>query len=72
MRTVWKRLDARPEAVVVTVGGTNGKGSCVAMLDAMLRAGGYRVGTYTSPHIERFNERIRIDGVESRRVATRR
>jgi dihydrofolate synthase/folylpolyglutamate synthase len=64
VRTVWKRLDARPEAVVVTVGGTNGKGSCVAMLDAMLRAGGYRVGTYTSPHIERFNERIRIDGVE--------
>jgi dihydrofolate synthase/folylpolyglutamate synthase len=45
-----------------TVGGTNGKGSSVAMLDAILRAQGYRVGTYTSPHLLRYNERIRIDG----------
>jgi dihydrofolate synthase/folylpolyglutamate synthase len=51
-------------AAVITVGGTNGKGSCVAMLEAMLRAGGYRVGTYASPHLLRFNERIRVDGAE--------
>ncbi len=47
---------------VITVGGTNGKGSCVAFLDAILRAQGYRVGTYTSPHLLRYNERICIDG----------
>lgn len=46
----------------LTVGGTNGKGSCVALLDAILRAQGYRVGTYTSPHILNYNERIRVDG----------
>jgi dihydrofolate synthase/folylpolyglutamate synthase len=47
---------------VITVGGTNGKGSCVALLDAMLRAGGFRVGTFTSPHLVDYRERIRIDG----------
>lgn len=50
-----------PEAVVISVAGTNGKGSSVAMLSAILSAAGYRVGTYTSPHIIRFNERIKID-----------
>lgn len=49
-------------AAVVTVGGTNGKGSCVAFLDSILRAQGYRVGCYTSPHLLRYNERVRIDG----------
>ena len=47
---------------VITVGGTNGKGSCVAMLEALLRAGGHRVGTFTSPHLLDYRERIRIDG----------
>lgn len=47
---------------VITVGGTNGKGSCVALLDSMLRAGGQRVGTFTSPHLVDYRERIRIDG----------
>jgi dihydrofolate synthase / folylpolyglutamate synthase len=51
-----------PAPVVITVGGTNGKGSCVAMLDAILLAAGYRVGSYTSPHLLRYNERIRING----------
>lgn len=46
----------------LTVGGTNGKGSCVAMLDAILGSAGYKVGTYTSPHILRYNERISIAG----------
>jgi dihydrofolate synthase/folylpolyglutamate synthase len=47
---------------VITVGGTNGKGSCVALLEATLRAGGYRVGTFTSPHLVDYRERVRIDG----------
>src|SRR5262245_55247887 len=47
---------------VVTIGGTNGKGSCVAFLEAILQAAGYRTGAYTSPHLLQFNERIRIDG----------
>jgi dihydrofolate synthase/folylpolyglutamate synthase len=61
---VWRRMGLTLTTTVITVGGTNGKGSCVAMLEAMLRAGGYRVGTYTSPHLLRFNERIRVDGAE--------
>ncbi len=47
-------------APVVHVAGTNGKGSVVAFLGAMLEAGGYRVQAYTSPHLVRFNERIRL------------
>jgi dihydrofolate synthase/folylpolyglutamate synthase len=47
---------------VLHVGGTNGKGSTVAMAAAMLRASGLRVGLYTSPHLVEFRERIRIDG----------
>ena len=57
-RTGW----TPPRVPVITVGGTNGKGSCVALLDAMLRAGGWRVGTFTSPHLVDYRERIRIDG----------
>lgn len=51
--------------VVITVGGTNGKGSTCAMLEAILRAAGYRVGLYTSPHLLRYNERVRIDLTEA-------
>jgi dihydrofolate synthase/folylpolyglutamate synthase len=47
----------------IHVAGTNGKGSVVALLAAILRQAGYRVGHYTSPHLERFNERICIDAV---------
>lgn len=66
VREVWRRMGApRPAPVVVTVGGTNGKGSTVAFLEAMLRAGGMRAGAYTSPHILRYNERVRLDGVEA-------
>jgi dihydrofolate synthase/folylpolyglutamate synthase len=46
----------------ITVAGTNGKGSCIAYLEAIYRAQGYRVGAYTSPHILKYNERIKIDG----------
>ena len=50
---------------VVTVGGTNGKGSTSAMLSSILGAAGYRVGLYTSPHLMRYNERVRIGGREA-------
>ncbi len=64
VREVWRRLGAPPPApVVITVGGTNGKGSTVALLEAMLRAAGRRVGSYTSPHLLHYTERIRIDGI---------
>lgn len=49
---------------VVTVAGTNGKGSCVAFLEAIALASNLRVGTYTSPHLIRFSERIKINGQE--------
>lgn len=48
-------------AQVITVAGTNGKGSCVAALEAVLTAAGKRCGAYTSPHLLRYNERVRID-----------
>lgn len=50
---------------VITVAGTNGKGSTCAMLEAILAAAGYRVGLYTSPHLLRYNERVRIAGREA-------
>jgi dihydrofolate synthase / folylpolyglutamate synthase len=50
---------------VITVGGTNGKGSTCAMLEAILRCAGYRTGLYTSPHLLRYNERVRIAGAEA-------
>ncbi len=66
VRIVLRRLQPEaPPFAVITVGGTNGKGSCVALLDAILRAAGYRVGAYASPHLLRYNERIRIDGAET-------
>ena len=51
-------------APCVHVAGTNGKGSTAAMIESILRAAGFRTGLYTSPHLERINERIRIDGEE--------
>ena len=62
---VAARLDLAPKCPVVTVTGTNGKGSICTYLDAILRSGGYRVGLYTSPHLLRYNERVRIDGVDA-------
>lgn len=65
VRTVAERMQLwRPAPIVIVVGGTNGKGSTVAFLDAMLGAAGKRVGCYTSPHLERYNERVRIAGVD--------
>jgi dihydrofolate synthase/folylpolyglutamate synthase len=63
VRRVHQRLGApRPGDRVVTLAGTNGKGSTLATLDAVLRAHGHRVGHTTSPHLLRFNERIVLDG----------
>jgi dihydrofolate synthase/folylpolyglutamate synthase len=61
---VWRRLGRSQAATVLTVGGTNGKGSACAYLDAILRAAGYETGLFTSPHLSRYNERIRIRGRE--------
>ncbi len=62
LRAVAVRLALSPGCPVITVGGTNGKGSTCAMLESILLAAGYRVGLYTSPHLVRFAERVRIDG----------
>jgi len=62
---VRQRLKLAPTFPVITVAGTNGKGSTCAMLEAILLAAGYRVGLYTSPHLLRYNERVRIGGVEA-------
>jgi dihydrofolate synthase/folylpolyglutamate synthase len=63
VREVWRRLGApAPAPVAITVGGTNGKGSTVAFLEAMLAADGRRVGAYTSPHLLHYNERVRVAG----------
>lgn len=61
--TVADRLACRrPAPRVISVAGTNGKGSSVALLEAILTRAGYRVGAYTSPHLFRYNERVRLMG----------
>jgi dihydrofolate synthase/folylpolyglutamate synthase len=62
VRTVSQALGQRQDVPVITVGGTNGKGSTCAMLEKILSCAGYRVGLYTSPHLLNYNERIRIAG----------
>ncbi|HEV8257312.1 MAG TPA: bifunctional tetrahydrofolate synthase/dihydrofolate synthase [Casimicrobiaceae bacterium] len=62
---VHNRLALAPACPVVTVTGTNGKGSTSTFLERMLSAGGYRIGLYTSPHLLRYNERVRIGGAEA-------
>jgi dihydrofolate synthase/folylpolyglutamate synthase len=65
LRRTLERLSWRPPSCpVTTVGGTNGKGSCVALLSHILESGGYRVAAFTSPHLVRYNERIVVDGRE--------
>ena len=66
IRSVAERLDLlKPAPFVITVGGTNGKGSTVAVLESILLAAGYKVGVYTSPHLLKFNERIKVNSVEA-------
>ena len=63
VQALLKALDLeRPSFPVLTVGGTNGKGSSVSFAEAMLRAAGHVVGAYVSPHLLRYNERVRVDG----------
>jgi dihydrofolate synthase/folylpolyglutamate synthase len=63
---VWRRLGRpAPAPVVITIGGTNGKGSTVAFFEAMLAADGKRTGCYTSPHLLRYNERVRVAGADA-------
>ena len=62
VKTVANKLDLLTKsAFVIVVGGTNGKGSCVAFLESILLAAGFRVGAYISPHLLHYNERIRIN-----------
>ena len=66
VREVAVRLGLhKPAKHVITVGGTNGKGSTVAFIESIARAAGLKVGAYTSPHLLRYNERVRIDGEEA-------
>ncbi len=61
---VARALEIHFDCPVITVAGTNGKGSTCAMLESILRAARYRTGLYTSPHLLAFNERIRVDGAD--------
>ncbi len=64
--TVFNRLHAeRFSCPVITVAGTNGKGSSLRMLESIYQADGYTVGAYSSPHLLRYNERIRVNGVDA-------
>ena len=65
VRAVYDRLGISFVCPVITVAGTNGKGSTCALLERMLVAGAYRTGLYTSPHLLRYNERVRIGGIEA-------
>jgi len=67
VRLVYAALGLNPRlpALVVTVAGTNGKGSSVAMLEAIALAAGVRVAAFTSPHLLRYNERVRLNGVDA-------
>lgn len=62
VRAVKDALRIEQRVPLITVGGTNGKGSICAMLERILLCAGYRVGLYTSPHLLRYNERVRVNG----------
>lgn len=64
MKTMINRLQIAFDCPVITVAGTNGKGSTCAMLESIYRAAGYKTAMHTSPHMLRFNERACIDGKE--------
>src|SRR5262249_19930298 len=80
VRDVFSRMDVTPaepapaiskpgagvqSPVVITIGGTNGKGSTCAILERILLEAGYKIGLYTSPHLLRYNERVHLDGEEA-------
>ena len=61
VRKVWHAMQVQPAFPVIMVAGTNGKGSVCAMLSTMYQRAGFKVGCYTSPHIQHYNERVAID-----------
>jgi dihydrofolate synthase/folylpolyglutamate synthase len=65
VKEVLQKMSVRLACPVITVAGTNGKGSTCAMLESILRAGGTRTGLYTSPHLVEYNERVRIGSAEA-------
>ena len=65
VRKVFDGLRISIACPVIVVGGTNGKGSTCALLEAILGAAGYRTGLYSSPHLLRYNERVRVAGTEA-------
>lgn len=62
VKAVARRMDLNLNCPVITVAGTNGKGSTCAMLESVLGQAGYRTGVYTSPHLVHFEERLRLRG----------
>ena len=64
IKLIISRLNLEPTFTIITVAGTNGKGSTCAMLENIYRQAGYQVGCYTSPHLLRYNERVRVNGSE--------
>ena len=62
---VLERMGIRMQCLVITVGGTNGKGSTCALLESILRASGHRTGVYASPHLVRYSERVRVQGKDA-------
>lgn len=65
VRTVWERMQKPQAPINIIVGGTNGKGSTCAMLESILYAAGYRTGFYSSPHLVRYNERVRFEKMDA-------
>jgi len=65
VEAVRRQMGLAFDCPIIVVGGTNGKGSTCAMLEAVLRIAGYKTGLYTSPHLLRYSERVRLSGVEA-------
>ncbi len=65
VREVWQRMACPQAPINIIVGGTNGKGSTCAMLESILHVSGYKTGFFTSPHLIRYNERVRVDKAEA-------
>lgn len=64
-KLVIAKLNLQPSFTIITVAGTNGKGSTCAMLELAYKKAGYKVGCYTSPHLLRYNERVRVNCIEA-------
>ncbi len=69
MRRLAARLECNPTGKIIHVAGTNGKGSVCAMAESIARSAGCTTGLYTSPHLVRYNERIKINGIEATNIA---